>query len=142
MSKITNRRDALNYGVKKIVLPGVALSVWIKPITNTVFLPAHAMTSVCSSSDMLGLWNLEVFDRGAPFERMITFLPGGTTDNPFIHTWEVIGETVRMTQDVSDWIFTGQFNSACDELSGTYIHNPVGVPQPPPETGTWRAIKL
>ncbi len=140
MSKKLNRREA-----QKLLLAGAALSVWTKPIVKAVVLPVHATTSVCSSNNMLGTWRLEVFDRGYPFERIVTFLAGGATNISFVDYWEVVNGVVTIRQDVSDWIFTGGFNDTCNEIRGTYVlntQNSIDPIPPAPQTGTWKATKL
>lgn len=114
--------------------------VWITPVVYLVNLPSHAETSPCS---ILSTWRLEVFGYTEDFALNITFLAGGTTDNPFIHTWEVNGNSVRMTQDLSDWIFTGSFSGDCSIMSGTYVSFIIQPVEPDVIfKGTWQAEKI
>ena len=138
--KSINRREVLVKGTKKILVPGVVLTVWHKPIVNTVVLPSHGQTSVCTSADALGSWRLEIFDYQEPNIRTITLLEGGTTDTSFIHEWSVSPDgTFSMSQDLNDWRFTGTFSAGCTELSGTY--STINFEDASIDTGTWQATK-
>jgi hypothetical protein len=142
MQKIISRRDALSQFSQKLLLSGAILSIWSKPIVKVVVLPAHATTSTCTASNVPGVWRLEIMDYAEPI-KVIEFFAGGTTKSPFIHYWEVTDNgTFRMTQDESDWIFIGTFNSTCNNLSGSYLHN---IFEPDGEiihqTGKWHADK-
>ncbi len=86
-----------------------------------------------------------MFDRGSPFERIVTFLAGGATNISFVDYWEVVNGVVTIRQDGNDWVFTGEFNADCSVISGTYLITPFDPldPFPPsPLTGTWKATKL
>jgi len=141
MQKNISRRKALQEGAQKILLSGVTLTVWSKPLITSVVLSAHAMTSICGEAEVLGPWRLEIFDYQEPNIRTITFLAGGTTDTSFIHEWSISSDDVfSMSQDLNDWRFAGTFSAGCTELSGTYTR--LDIIDFTTHTGTWQATKL
>ena len=118
-------------------------SVWSTPIVQAVILPTHAHTSVevCSSTDVVGQWKIELFGVAAATKEIV-FFDDGTTDQSFVPFWQFSNGKLTLAQGIT-WLLTGNFNG-CDELTGSYVNTLVIPPlgNIVVRRGNWIATRL
>ena len=101
-------------------------SSWTKPIISSILLPAHAMTSNCSESDIVGEWT---FAFGDPADDLvpITFVSDGTgrllDASPV--TWSFVMDRliVNVPRIGSDSIYDGTVSADCSTITGENLRN-------------------
>lgn len=127
-----NRRTNLKLGI----------AAWITPIVNSVILPVHAQTSICSMLDLVGTWRFILSTHVVPALNPTFELraDGSTSDAASI--WEVDGNQFTLRQDISDYIFVAELTSNCNYLSGTSTTSFTDPPFNLPENGVWSAERI
>ena len=106
-----------------------ACPIWIAPIIHSITLPAHAATSPCSESNMIGWWAFSFNSE------LIHLNSDGSTNFPWLYRWTITNGTFQLNEDGGDYIYDALANYPCSSLSGSY-HSLIGG-----GSGNWNATK-
>ena len=112
--------------MRRQLLRSVTLGLWVTPIIEAVMLPAHATTSICSESRLVGIWLYEGTDYG------ITLYKDGISDAGLGGgSWSVDGLKIRIYYDGVDHLIIGELMQNCTRIEGIEINQccPEGTSQ-------------
>lgn len=121
---MNNKRDSLK-NLAKIGAIAVALpTAWTKPIVNSVFLPVHAMTSNCSSSDIVGEWTFAFGNPPDLLSPIIFFADGtGRTLGESPVTWSLNMDRLIVEIPRLFSVYDGTINADCSIITGVDTSN-------------------
>lgn len=98
------------------IATGITLIRWREPVINSVLLPAHAETSLCMESDILGDWGFTL-DGDVLFSVSIMSNGEGTI-NGIQSTWVLSNNELTISNSDPGHSFTGMLESDCTSISG------------------------
>ena len=112
--------------MRRKLLKNLTLGLWVIPVIEVVRLPAHATTSICSESSLVGVWLFEGTDYG------ITLYKDGISDAGLGGgRWSVDGSEIHISYDGVDHLIIGELMQNCTRIEGIDINQccPEGTSQ-------------
>lgn len=128
VSSLDKRRLFAKLGVSVALSP-----IWSKPLLNSVVLPAHAQTSWCSASELIGSWEIVSTGASGTTTGTYTLYNDGTgiavSNNNSAISWLLSDNTFEITVPFASekTIYRGTINQPCNSFSGEVIGF---IPQP------------
>ncbi len=103
--------------MRRRFLRNVTLGLWVTPVIEAVVLPAHATTSICSETSLVGIWLFEGTDYGR------TLYKDGISDAGLGGgMWSVDGSEIRIYYDGVDYLVIGELLQNCTRIEGTLFN--------------------
>ncbi len=103
--------------MRRRFLRNFTLGLWVTPVIEAVVLPAHATTSICSETSLVGIWLYEGTDFG------ITLYKDGISDAGLGGgMWSVEGSEIRIYYDGVDHLIIGELLDNCTRIKGIHIN--------------------
>lgn len=104
--------------MRRQFLKSVTLGLWVTPVVQAVRLPAHATTSTCSETSLVGVWLFEGTDDG------ITLYKDGISDAGLGGgMWSVDGSEIRIYYDGLDHLIIGELLQNCTRIEGIHYNH-------------------